>query len=110
MKIPSSISKVMIWNADSIANYTKRSFFIEQLYTLYTNNIQICLLQETILKKEDKFYIKGFKIYRADNEERRKGVSNLISNQLKSLNQTILKDDINGRYIQVKITADDETN
>lgn len=56
MKIPSSTSKanIMIWNADSIANYTKRSFLIEQLYT---NNIQICFLQETMLKKEDKFYI-----------------------------------------------------
>ena len=63
-----------------------------------------------MLKKEDKFYMKGFKIYRADNEERRKGVTILISNQLKSLNQTTLKDDINGRYIQVIITADDETN
>ena len=62
------------------------------------------------MKKEDKLNIKGFKIYWADNEERRKGVAILISNQLKLLNQITLKDDINGRYIQVKITADDETN
>ena len=84
---------IMIWNCDSLSNYTKRAFLIQQLYT---NNIQICLLQETMLKKSDKLYMKGFKIYRADNSERRKGVAILISNELKSLNQITEKDDYNG--------------
>ena len=98
---------IMIWNCDSLSNYTKRAFLIEQLYT---NNIQICLLQETMLKKSDKLYMKGFKIYRADNSERRKGVAILISNELKSLNQITEKDDYNGRFIQVKLTSDDDSS
>ena len=98
---------IMIWNCDSLSNYTKRAFLIEQLYT---NNIQICLLQETMLKKSDKLYMKGFKIYRADNGERRKGVAILISNELKSLNQITEKDDYNGRFIQVKLTSDDDSS
>ena len=97
---------VRIWNCDSISSYTKRSFLLEQLYT---NNIQLCLLQETMLKQSYKMYTKGFKIYKADNSERRKGVAILVSDELKSLNQITEKDDSNGRYIQIKITADDES-
>ena len=103
----SSQINIMIWNCDSLSNYTKRTFLLEQLYT---NDIQLCLLQETMLKKTDKLYMKGYKIYRADNSERRKGVAFLISNELKSLNQITEKDETNGRYIQIKITADDNTN
>ena len=88
-------------------DYTKRSFLLEQLYT---NNIQLCLLQETMLKRSDKMYMKGYRIYRADNSERRKGVAILVSDELKSLNQITEKDDTNGRYIQLKITADDNSH
>ena len=98
---------IMIWNCDSISNYIKRSFLLEQLYT---NNIQLCLLQETMLKRSDKMYMKGYRIYRADNSERRKGVAILVSDELKSLNQITEKDDTNGRYIQLKITADDNSH
>ena len=52
----------------------------------------------------------GFKIYRKDNSERRKGVAILISNELKSLNQITEKDDYNGRFIQVKLTSDDDSS
>lgn len=103
----STQANIMIWNCDSISNYTKRSFLLEQLYT---NNIQLCLLQETMLKRSDKMYMKGYRIYRADNSERRKGVAILVSDELKSLNQITEKDDTNGRYIQLKITADDNSH
>ena len=53
--------------------------------------------------------MKGYKIYRSDNSERRKGVAILVSEELKSLNQIMEKDDSNGRYIKVKISADDNT-
>ena len=62
-----------------------------------------------MLIKSNKLFLKGYKIYRADNIERRKGVAILISNELKSMNQIIEKDENNGRYIQIKISADDET-
>ena len=66
---------IMIWNCDSLSNNTKREFLIEYLFT---RNIQICLLQETMLKKSDKPYKNGFKIYRSDNSERRKGSHSYI--------------------------------
>ena len=94
---------IMIWNCDSLSNNTKREFLIEHLYT---RNNQICLLQETMLKKSDKPYMNGFKIYRSDNNQRRKGIAILISNELKSLNQITEKDDYNGRFIQAKLTSD----
>jgi len=52
----------------------------------------------------------GFKIYRADKSELRKGVAILISNELKSLNQITEKNDYNGRFIQVKLTSDDDSS
>ena len=55
-------------------------------------------------------YMKGYRIYRADNSERRKGVAILVSDELKSLNKITKKDDTNGRYIQLKITADDNSH
>ena len=50
--------------------------------TLYTKDIQIALIQETMLKDEDKWYIKGYKIYRSNNPEHRKGVVILCSTEL----------------------------
>ena len=52
----------------------------------------------------------GFKIYRKDNSERRKGVAILISNELKSLNQITEKDVYNGRFIQGKLTSDKDSS
>ena len=95
-KIPINL---MLWNIDSLNSPTKRGYLLE---FLYEKNIQICLLQETMLKKEDKMYLKGFKIYRADNDVRRKGVAVLISNELDCTSYITEKDD-EGRYIQVKL-------
>ena len=89
----------MIWNIDSINSPTKRGYLLE---FLYEKNIQICLLQETMLKQGDKMYLKGFKIYRADSDIRRKGVAILISNELDCTSYITEKDD-EGRYIQVKL-------
>ena len=49
--------KILIWNVNSIRDFTVKSFFIQ---TLYENNIDIAMLQETMLKQDDKFYIKKF--------------------------------------------------
>ena len=46
-KIPINL---MLWNIDSLNSPTKRGYLLE---FLYEKNIQICLLQETMLKKED---------------------------------------------------------
>ena len=86
----------MVWNTDSIRDFTKKSFLIQQIYE---NNIDIAMLQETMLTNE--FYIKNYKIYRS-NATSRKGVSILIS---KSLDCDTYKtiEDLNGRYLQVKM-------
>ena len=61
-------------------------------------------------KKKDKLYIKGYKVYGADNTERRKGVAILVSNELNSINQVLDRDEANGRYIQLKITAENDSS
>ena len=71
-------AKILIWNVDSIRDFTIKSFFIQ---ILYENSIDIAMLQETMLTKEDKFFIKGYRIYRA-NAKSRKGVEIIVSNQI----------------------------
>ena len=93
---------IMIWNCDSLSNNTKREFLIEYLFT---RNIQICPLQETMLKKV-------INLIRMDSKYIDQTIMNigkvaiLISNELKSLNQITEKDDYNGRFIQAKLTSD----
>ena len=70
---------IMVWNWNSLKNYTKRTFLIEQLLI---NNIQIALIQETMLNEYHKMYIKVYKIYRSNFIDNRKGVAILISNEL----------------------------
>ena len=51
--------KIMVWNTDSIRDFTKKSFLIQ---LLLENRIDIAMLQETMLTTDDKFYIKNYKI------------------------------------------------
>ena len=60
-------------------NYTKRTLLIEQLLI---NNIQIALIQETMLNEYHKMYIKVYKINRSNFIDNRKGVAILIRNEL----------------------------
>ena len=55
--------KILIWNINSMRDFTIKCFLIQQLYN---NNIDIALINETMLNKSDKLYIRGYKIYRAD--------------------------------------------
>ena len=70
---------IMVWNWNSLKNYTKRTFLIEQLLI---NNIQIALIQETMLNEYHKMYIKVYKINRSNFIDNRKGVAILIRNEL----------------------------
>ena len=54
------------------------------------------------MKKEDKLYMKGYKIFRADNKNRRRGVAILISTELDCKTYITEKDE-DGRFIQVKL-------
>ena len=77
----------------------KRGYLVQMLYE---ENIQIALLQETMLQEKNKLFIKGFKIYRADSPINRRGIAILISNQLDCKSYSIIKDPF-GRYLQVKL-------
>ena len=70
---------VMVRNRNSLKNYTKRAFLIEQLLI---NNIQIAIIQQTMLNEYHKMYIKVYKICRSNFIDNRKGVAILISNEL----------------------------
>ena len=90
---------IMVWNCNSLRNYTKRTFLIEQLLI---NNIHIALLQETMLNEYHKMYIKGYKIYRSNSTDNRKGVAILINNELDCQTYKV-NNSTTGRYIKVKI-------
>ena len=58
---------ILLWNANSIKDYTKKLFLIE---TMLVNKIHIALIQETMLKDNDKMYINEYRIYRSNSEFR----------------------------------------
>ena len=91
--------KIIIFNCRSIRDYFKRIFLLDMLRS---NDIDIALLQETFLIEQDKLYMDGYKIYRADNQIRRKGVAILINTKI-DVESTKLASDPNGRYVKVRI-------
>ena len=90
--------KILLWNANSIKDYTKKLFLIE---TMLVNKIHIALLQETMLKDNDKMYIKDFRIYRS-NSKFRKGTAILVSNSIDTQTYVVMKSQ-EGRYLKLKI-------
>ena len=69
---------------------------------LYEENIHIAFLQETHYETKEKMYIKGFKIFRSDGHNHRKGVATLISTNL-ICNKYITFKDGEGRFLKIKI-------
>ena len=102
-EIPEPIN-ILIWNAKSMGNFTKKKYLTQ---TLYTKDIHIALIQETMLKDEDKWYIKGYKIYRSNASEHRKGVAIICSTELLCQSYIIYKDNY-GRFIKIKIKTNNE--
>ena len=91
--------KVLIFNCRSIRDFHKKIFLLD---VLRCYEIDIALIQETFLIEEDKLYIDRYKIYRADNQIRRKGVAILINTKL-NIDCIKLAADPNGRYLKVRI-------
>ena len=98
--------KILIYNCRSIRDYMKKIFLLDLLRNF---DIDVALLQETFLIEEDKLYIEGYKIFRADNQIRRKGVAILISNKL-DVDATKLAADPHGRFIKVRIKNREDIN
>ena len=94
---------ILVWNTNSIKDYTKKLFLIE---TMLVNKVHIALLQETMLKDNDKMYIKGYRIYRS-NSEFRKGTAILISNSIDAQTYIVMKSQ-EGRYLKLKIKNEKE--
>lgn len=67
--------KILVWNSRSIRSVTKRTLLID---VLTRNEVHIALIQETFLIKEDPLYIRGWRIFRADGMNRRKGVCIMV--------------------------------
>jgi hypothetical protein len=112
LNIKNEIEKIainmMIWNCRSIIDNTKKKFLVNQLYL---ENIDIALIQETHLKNTDKFYIKGYRIFRSNNENaRRKGCAILISNRLNVNVDIVDKDNVNGRFIKLNLICQETNN
>ena len=68
---------------------------------MLVNKIHIALIQETMLKDNDKMYINGYRIYRSNSEFRR-GTAILISNTINVQTYIVMKSQ-EGRYLKVKI-------
>ena len=80
-------------------NETKR---LNLTNLLYEENIHIALLQETHYKTKETMYIKGFKIFRSDRHNYRKGVATLIATNLIWDKYKTFKDE-EGRFLKTKI-------
>ena len=96
--------RISIWNANSLRDYHKRSFMLQKLYDA---NIQVALLQETMLTPSIQVYLKGYKIIRADSDTGRRGVAIIIRNTLDCDAYAIRKDS-EGKFIKVKIVKEDQ--
>ena len=96
--------KILLWNIQSIRNYTKR-LFLTQL--LVEEDIHIALLQETFLTQEDKIFIKGYRIYRSNGNTHRKGVAVLISENL-LCDKYITYKDSQGRFLKIKLKTPED--
>ena len=93
--------KILIWNARSLNDVTKRIFLAD---ILNNNTPDIAIILETFLLDEFNLYIKNYKTNKTRNIIKRKGVTILIH---KNIIASIIKilNDINGRYIKLSINA-----
>ena len=94
--------KIMLWNINSLRDFTIRSYLVKQLFE---NQIDIALLNETMLTEKNSVFIKGYKIFRSDGKGR-KGVAILINKSLKCDSYKTIQDE-EGRYIQIKLKEKD---
>ena len=103
MKVAPKIEcKIMLWNINSLRDFIIRSYLVQQLFE---NQIDIALLNETMLTEKNSVFIKGYKIFRSDGKGR-KGVAILINKSLKCDSYKTIQDE-EGRYIQIKFKEND---
>ena len=73
--IINDILKIMIWNARSLNDLTKKLFLSD---IISNNTPDITVIMETFLLDDANLYIKNYKTYKTRNIEKRKGIVILI--------------------------------
>ena len=91
--------EIIWWNCRSIKDMTKRMMFVDMLET---KGAEIGCLMETFLTEEDPMYVKGWRIYRSNNQVRRKGVAIFIKTTIDAEIAKVAEDQ-EGRYVKVRI-------
>ena len=72
---------IVQWNAEGVSN--KKD---ELQHFLHENNVNICCNEETHLKEDKPFKIRGYQVFRSDRKERKKGgVMTLVRNNINAL-------------------------
>ena len=71
--------KILCWNIKSIRRPLVRRLLIEKMLE---EEIDIACIQETYLSNTDQLWIKGYRIFRANNTSRLRGVAILIRKTL----------------------------
>ena len=90
---------IMQWNAEGVSN--KKT---ELEHFLHKNNINVCCIQETHLKEEKEFKVRGYQMFRSDRQERRKGgVLTLVRNNINA--NEIERNMEEAEYLAVKMTT-----
>jgi hypothetical protein len=99
--ITNDILKIMIWNARSLNDITKKLFLSD---IISNNTPDITVIMETFLLDDANLYIKNYKTYKTRNIEKRKGIVILIHKNL-LVSVTQINNDINGRYIRLSLKS-----
>ena len=90
--------KILIWNVTSCRAYSKRTLLSR---ILLDSSIDFAFIQETFMNKDDKFFLRNYRIYRADSQfARRKGTMILISKRISYEIVSITKCQF-GRFIKI---------
>ena len=69
----------MVKNIRSVRDYKKKLLLIS---LLRQNEIDIAFLKETFLGEESDLYVSGYRVYRANGINHRKGIPILINNDI----------------------------
>lgn len=93
--------KLMMWNARSSNDITKKIFLLD---IISNNTPNILIIMEKFLLDDASLFIKNYKTYKTRYIERRKGVAILIHKNLLVSTAQINKD-INGRFIKLSLKS-----
>ena len=101
--VTNDIIKIMIWNARSLNDTTKKLFLSD---IISNNTPDITIIMETFLLDDANLYIKNYKTYKTRNHDKRKGCCILLNKNILASIIT-LKNNTEGRYIKISTKSKD---